>query len=113
MSSLSLLSSVVAPSVLAVPVVLYLISLLVYRWYLHPLAGIPGPKIAAATGLVEMWYDIVRGGQYVFQLERWHAEYGKSFERNRGHGPSRPPRASEEDIGWKYVIATSSSLVKT
>jgi hypothetical protein len=26
---------------------------------------------------VEMWYDIVKGGQYVFQIERWHAQYGK------------------------------------
>jgi hypothetical protein len=77
MSSLNLLTSLLAPSVLAFLVVFYFISLVVYRWYLHPLAGIPGPKIAAATGLTEMWYDIVKGGQYVFQIERWHAEYGE------------------------------------
>jgi hypothetical protein len=112
MSSTSLLSSFVAPSVLAVLVVLYFISLLVYRWCLHPLAGIPGPKIAAATGLVEMWYDIVKGGQYVFQLERWHAEYGKFIKLNCSHDPSRSPTESEEDIDGKEVIATSSSLVK-
>ncbi|KAF1818121.1 cytochrome P450 monooxygenase [Dissoconium aciculare CBS 342.82] len=102
MSSLSLLSSVVAPSVLAVSVVLYLISLLVYRWYLHPLAGIPGPKIAAATGLVEMWYDIVRGGQYVFQLERWHAEYGPIIRIAPNHVHFLDPDFFDELYSMKH-----------
>jgi hypothetical protein len=77
MLALDLLTSRLTPSVLSFLAVSYFISLIVYRWYLHPLAGIPGPKLAAATGLVEMWYDIVKGGQYVFQIERWHAQYGK------------------------------------
>jgi hypothetical protein len=77
MLALDLLTSLLTPSVLSCLVVFYFLSLIVYRWYLHPLAGIPGPKLAAATGLVEMWYDIVKGGQYVFQIERWHAQYGK------------------------------------
>jgi hypothetical protein len=77
MLALDLLTSRLTPSVLSCLVVFYFLSLIVYRWYLHPLAGIPGPKLAAATGLVEMWYDIVKGGQYVFQIERWHAQYGK------------------------------------
>jgi hypothetical protein len=77
MLALDLLTSLLTPSVLPGLVVFYFLSLIVYRWYLHPLAGIPGPKLAAATGLVEMWYDIVKGGQYVFQIERWHAQYGK------------------------------------
>jgi hypothetical protein len=76
MSSPDSFASLLTPSVLAL-VVFYFISLVIYRCYLHPLAGIPGPKIAAATGLTEMWYDIVKGGQYVFQIEKWHAQYGK------------------------------------
>lgn len=48
-----------------------------YRLLFSPLANIPGPKLAAATGLVEVWYDVVQKGQYVFVIEKWHETYGK------------------------------------
>ncbi|CAK3813005.1 Cytochrome P450 [Lecanosticta acicola] len=51
-------------------------AIVVYRLYFSPIANVPGPKLAAATGLVEIWYDLVLGGQYVFQIEKWHEQYG-------------------------------------
>lgn len=40
----------------------YRVGLIVYRLTLHPLAGFPGPRMAAATSLYQMYYDVSRGG---------------------------------------------------
>lgn len=47
-----------------------------YRLYLSPLAKFPGPKIAAATGWYEFYYDYWLSGQYIFEIERMHQKYG-------------------------------------
>lgn len=49
-----------------------------YRLVFHPLARFPGPKLAAATSLVELYYDHVQKGQLAFKIQGWHAKYGKS-----------------------------------
>ncbi|PKY05790.1 benzoate 4-monooxygenase cytochrome P450 [Aspergillus campestris IBT 28561] len=48
----------------------------IYRLYLHPLSKIPGPKLAAVTRLPEFYYDVVRGGKYLWQVEKMHKKYG-------------------------------------
>lgn len=55
---------------------LYLLLLTLYRLYLHPLSAYPGPRLAAATSLVEFYHDVLRGGQYQFQILHWHTLYG-------------------------------------
>ena len=52
------------------------LSLGIYRLYFDPLAGFPGPKIAAATGWYEFYYDVMRGGQYIYIIEEMHKKYG-------------------------------------
>ncbi|KAI1208152.1 putative cytochrome P450 [Annulohypoxylon truncatum] len=59
-----------------VVVVVYLITLVLYRLLLHPLAGFPGPKLAAATVLYEFYYDAIKKGQYTFQIQEMHGKYG-------------------------------------
>ena len=59
---------------------LYNIILIVYRLYFSPIARLPGPKLAAATHWVELYYDIIRGGQFTYQIERWHEKYGMDFK---------------------------------
>lgn len=49
-----------------------------YRLYLSPLAKIPGPVLAAATGWYEFYYDCVLAGRYIFEVERMHDTYGES-----------------------------------
>lgn len=49
----------------------------VYRLYLHPLSKFPGPKLAAATFLYEFYYDVVKGGMYIWEVERMHEKYGQ------------------------------------
>ncbi|KAJ6092288.1 cytochrome P450 [Penicillium canescens] len=56
--------------------VLYIISLVVYRLYLHPLSGYPGPKIAALTVWYEFYYDGIQRGRYTFEIQRMHEQYG-------------------------------------
>lgn len=65
---------------LGVTVLVYSISLVFYRLFLHPLAKFPGPKLAAVTRYYEGYYDVVKNGQYTFKIAELHREYGLSFE---------------------------------
>lgn len=57
---------------------LYLVSQVVYRLYLSPLAKFPGSRLAAATGWYETYYQLVKGGggQFTFKIAEWHKKYG-------------------------------------
>lgn len=57
-------------------ITLYYILRTVYRLFLHPLRKIPGPRFAAASYLGEFYYDVVKGGKYIFEIERMHEKYG-------------------------------------
>lgn len=52
------------------------LRIIVYRLYAHPLARFPGPKLAAATFFYEFYYDVIRGGMYIWEIERMHEKYG-------------------------------------
>lgn len=56
---------------------LYLIGLTVYRLFLSPIANIPGSKLSAVTGWYETYYDVYKGGKFIFEIERWHQQYGQ------------------------------------
>ena len=66
----------VGPLAGLVALVLCTIGVCLYRLYLSPLARFPGDKLAALTGWVETYHDVVRGGQFIFKVEEWHAKYG-------------------------------------
>ncbi|KUL83802.1 hypothetical protein ZTR_06649 [Talaromyces verruculosus] len=55
---------------------IYLCGLTVRRLYFSPLAGFPGPKLAAISKWYEFYYDVVLRGQFTFQIQRMHKEYG-------------------------------------
>lgn len=48
-----------------------------YNLYLHPLSKLPGPKLAAMGSLYEFYYDVIKDGQYLWEIERMHRKYGK------------------------------------
>ena len=54
----------------------YAVSLSTYRLVFSPLAGFPGPKLAAMTGLYEFYFDFFRNGTYIFEIEKMHQRYG-------------------------------------
>lgn len=58
--------------------VLSLLSWAVYTLFLHPLAKVPGPKLAALTSLHELYYDCIQGGggQHAFKMREMHDIYG-------------------------------------
>lgn len=56
---------------------LYVISLVIHRFFLSPLAKFPGSKLAALTGWYELYYDVVgHKGKYLFEIEKMHDVYG-------------------------------------
>lgn len=66
-------------SALALPLGL-LVLRTVYHLYFHPLSSFPGPKLAAATFLYEFYYDVVKSGMYIWEIERMHEKYGKYID---------------------------------
>ena len=57
----------------------YATSLVIYRLCLSPLASVPGPKLAAASGWYEFYYDCLLAGKFIFEIERMHKVYGKQM----------------------------------
>lgn len=55
---------------------LYVLSLVIHRLFFSPLASFPGPKLVAVTSLYELYYDAVKKGKYLFEIEKMHDKYG-------------------------------------
>ena len=63
--------------IVGVILLLYLIYGIVFRLYLSPLAGVPGPRLAAVTGAYEKYYDLIQKGRLPWKIEELHQLYGK------------------------------------
>ena len=66
------------PVLIASIIIIFFVIRSLYRLYLHPLAGIPGPKLAALTGLYEAYFDNNprNPGRFWVQISRLHEIYG-------------------------------------
>jgi cytochrome P450 len=53
----------------------FLVSRWVYRLTLHPIANIPGPRLAALSSIYAMTWDW-RHKSYIKNFKKWHDEYG-------------------------------------
>jgi hypothetical protein len=60
--------------------VMYIAVKSVYRLYFHPLSKIPGPKLAAITSGYEFYFNVVKGGMFIWEMERLHEIYGQSYQ---------------------------------
>lgn len=56
--------------------VVYGLTLAVYRILFHPLAKFPGPKWSAASYWYEFYYEIIQPGSWLWQIEKLHEKYG-------------------------------------
>jgi hypothetical protein len=61
---------------LAISSIVYPCYLAFKRLYLSPLAGFPGPKLAAASFWYEFYYDFWKNGKYIFEIRKMHEKYG-------------------------------------
>lgn len=48
----------------------------IYRLYLSPIACFPGPKTAALTFWYEFYFDVIKRGSYVWEIQKMHQKYG-------------------------------------
>ncbi|KAF3020206.1 hypothetical protein E8E14_011129 [Neopestalotiopsis sp. 37M] len=52
------------------------LALILHRLSFSPIAGFPGPKLAAASGWYEFYYDVLKPGMYIYEIEKMHEKYG-------------------------------------
>ncbi|KAF2140918.1 uncharacterized protein K452DRAFT_298984 [Aplosporella prunicola CBS 121167] len=48
----------------------------VYDLFFHPLRRFPGPKLAAVGSFYEFYYDVIKDGTYLWEIEKMHQKYG-------------------------------------
>ncbi|KAK8041782.1 Cytochrome p450 [Apiospora rasikravindrae] len=61
---------------------IYALGLAVYRLCLGPVAGFPGPRLAALSFWYEFYYDVVCGGRYWVKINELHDRYGPIIRIN-------------------------------
>ncbi|KAI0849536.1 trichodiene oxygenase [Daldinia vernicosa] len=107
----------------AVPIVFFLIKCF-YNLYLHPLSRFPGPKLAAIGSYYEFWFDVIKDGQYLWEIARMHEIYGPivRISANQLHIRdsqfyntiySAGGRKINKDAGTVAIFAAPSSIVAT
>lgn len=77
---------------------LYALSLAVYRLFFSPIAGFPGPKIAAVTSYYELYYDVIHQGKYLFEIEKMHDKYGISAPNCQGRNLQYRPNREDQSV---------------
>ncbi|KAJ5648642.1 hypothetical protein N7490_005014 [Penicillium lividum] len=91
-------------------VLAYGLVMIFYRLHVHPLSKYPGPWLAGATGLYEMYFTL--GGSFEDEIDRMHQKYGPvvRITPNEVHVQERLYHTSYAD-GWiKGTEALSSQL---
>jgi hypothetical protein len=92
-------SGLAHPSVFAVGLLLlYCLSLAIHRLFFSAVAKFPGPKLAALTFKYEFYFDVVKGGQYTFEIGRMHERYGQSIRQT-----SPPSNVRRSDCPYKPI----------
>ncbi|KAJ5575191.1 benzoate 4-monooxygenase cytochrome P450 [Penicillium hetheringtonii] len=105
-------------------IVAYLIARTIYRLFFHPLSGFPGPKFAAISFLPEFYYDVIRRGMYIWEVERMHEEYGPIVRINPRELHVKDPfyfdeiyagrgRVRDKDPAWTVALLTPNAMAST
>ncbi|KAF7116903.1 hypothetical protein CNMCM5793_005533 [Aspergillus hiratsukae] len=76
--------------------VFYFLVQAIYRLFFHPLSKFPGPKLTAITFLYEFYYDVFKGGKFLFQMEKMHERYGPIVRINPRELHIRDPSFYDE-----------------
>src|SRR6187402_3443933 len=73
LSILTLMNLSVLSSIL---LLIYVITVGLYRLYWSPLAAYPGPKLAALSNWYEFYYDVILQGKFTSKIQDLHRQYG-------------------------------------
>lgn len=57
-------------------VLAYCLVTLIYRLYIHPLSRFPGPRLAAVTGLYEIYFSAWGASSFDNEIAKMHQHYG-------------------------------------
>lgn len=64
-------------AVMSVALLVYLVTVLIYRAFFHPLSHIPGPFLASITYLYQFKYNLLsKNSSFYLQIEKLHNQYG-------------------------------------
>lgn len=63
-------------SIVFIAIIFYLFIRSTYRAFLSPLSAIPGPRLAALTVHYQTYYNVIKGGQFLFKIQDLHQLYG-------------------------------------
>ncbi|KAK7627825.1 hypothetical protein BKA81DRAFT_406074 [Phyllosticta paracitricarpa] len=88
-------------------VLLWLAAVALYRMTLHPLAGIPGPKLAAISGLHEAWWSAVKRGRYLLKYDQMHEDYGRASTGTKTSKGARSCIGHELAKRWLCVLCAN------
>lgn len=69
-----------------------LLVIAIYRLHVHPLSNVPGPRLAALTGLYEVFCVAWCSESYDEEIDRMHRAYGQfSLLPASQNGPPKDP----------------------
>ncbi|KAK4166703.1 putative cytochrome P450 E-class, group IV [Cladorrhinum sp. PSN259] len=85
---------------------LYGLWLAIYRLLLSPISGFPGPKLAAATGWYQSYFELFTWAKGHFKVKQLHDKYGAVVRIN-------PWEISINDAEFYSVLNVSDSVRRT
>ncbi|KAI1264368.1 cytochrome P450 [Xylariaceae sp. FL1019] len=111
-------------AIVCVLVCLWALTRSLYRVTFHPLSHIPGPKLAAISHALEFYHDIIRGGRYIWEIEKMHEKYGPVVRINPREVHVKDPyfydeiyapssRRRDKDPGFVGELGFKSSMIAT
>ncbi|KAF4620014.1 hypothetical protein D9613_005506 [Agrocybe pediades] len=57
-------------------VIIFWLALVIQRLYFHPLSCFPGPPLAAITGFYRTYFEVIKGGEFLREIQNLHSLYG-------------------------------------
>ncbi|KAM5464683.1 hypothetical protein MauCBS54593_006774 [Microsporum audouinii] len=69
----------------------YILVKCIYDLFFHPLRNFPGPKVAAIGSFYEFYYDVIKDGTYLWEIEKMHQKYGPIIRINSNSIHIRDP----------------------